>query len=90
MFGVKTLENGVIIKVKVKPNSPKFKIEKRDSRIIIYCKSPPENNEANREIVKELEKLIGRKVKIARGLTSNKKSIIVHNITEKEFKKLIK
>jgi len=89
MFGVKNLQNGIIVKIKVKPNSPEFKIVRKDKRIVINCQSPPENNQANREIIKELEKLTKRKVKIVRGLTSNKKSIIVHNITEKEFEKLI-
>jgi uncharacterized protein (TIGR00251 family) len=89
MFGVKSLQNGIIVKIKVKPNSSEFKIKRRDKRIVIYCQSPPEKNEANREIIRELERLTKKKIKIARGLTSNKKSIIVHNITEKEFEKLI-
>ncbi len=89
MFGIKKLENGIMIKVKVKPNSLKFKIEEKDNRIIIHCKSPPEKNQANREIIEKLEKLTGKKVKIGRGLTSKKKSIIIHNITEKDFREMI-
>lgn len=89
MFGIKILESGIMIKVKVKPNSPEFKIEKKESRIIIHCKSPPENNQANREIIENLERLTNRKVKIGRGMTSKKKSIIIHNITEKEFEEII-
>lgn len=89
MFGVKSLQNGIMVTIKVRPNSPEFKIEKEENRIIINCQSPPENNEANREIIKELKKLTGKKIKIIRGLTSKKKSIIIHNITEKEFEELV-
>ena len=79
----------IIVELKVKPNSPKFKIEKKNNQIIIYCKSPPEQNKANREIIKELKKLTGCQVEITSGLTSKKKKIIIHNITEKELEELV-
>ncbi|MBD3155124.1 MAG: hypothetical protein GF368_00530 [Candidatus Aenigmarchaeota archaeon] len=89
MSEIKPLQNGIMVTIKVKPNSPKFKIEREKNRIIVNCQSPPEDNQANKEIIKELENLTRRKVKIVRGLTSKKKSIIIHNITEKEFEELI-
>ena len=79
----------MLLNAKVKPNSPKFKIEKKDNQIIIYCKSPPEQNKANIEIIKELEKLTKQEVRIIKGLTSKKKSIIIHNITERELNELV-
>ena len=47
---------------------------------IIYCKSSPERNKANREIIKELEKLTGCQVRIVGGLTSKKKRIVIDGI----------
>jgi len=78
-----------VIEAKIKPNSSRFKVEKKDG-YIIYCKSSPEQNKANQEIIKELEKLTKTRVKIIRGLTSKKKNILLYNITEEEFEKMIK
>ena len=90
MSEMKKIENGLIIQVKVKPNSPKFKIEKKNGDIIIHCKSPPEDNKANREIIKKLKKTTNQEVGIVKGLTSKKKSILLYNIGEEEFEKMIK
>jgi len=79
----------MLLNAKIKPNSPKFKIEKKNNQIIIYCKSPPEQNKANIEIIKELQKLTKQEVRIIKGLTSKKKSILIHNITESDFEKLV-
>ena len=80
----------LFLEVKVKPNSPRFKIEKKTNQIIIYCKSPPEHNKANIEIIKELEKLTKQEVRIFKGLTSKKKNILIPNITEEDFEKMMK
>ena len=77
MSEIKKIGNGLTIEVKVKPNSPKFKIEKKNGNIIIHCKSLPEDNKANREIIKRLERLTNREVRIVKGLTSKKKSIVI-------------
>ncbi len=79
----------MLLNARIKPNSPKFKIEKKNNQIIIYCKSPPENNRANQEIVKELQKLTKQEVRIIKGLTSKKKSIIIYNITKRELNELV-
>ena len=84
-----SLTKELIIQVKVKPNSPKFKIEKKNGDIIIYCKSLPEDNKANREIIKELKKLTNQEVKIIKGLTLKKKSIVIYNMEKEEFEKMI-
>ena len=88
MFNIKKVRDGVILSVKVKPNSPKFFIES-NSNIIIHCKSSPKQNKANIEIIKELERLFKTRVEIISGLTSKKKSILIHNITKQEVKKMI-
>jgi len=89
MSEIKKIQDKLIIEVKVKPNSPEFKIERKNRSIIIYCKSSPEDNKANREIIKELKKLTNKEVRIVKGLTSKKKSIVIYNIGKGEFEKLI-
>ena len=63
----------MIIKVKVKPNSKEFKIKEGDVWEI-SLKSPPENNEANIELIKQMTKRYG-KCKIIRGQRSKVKML---------------
>jgi len=80
---LKNFKDGILIVAKIKPNSPKFSI-KKNGQIIITCKSLPEKNKANGEIIKELEKIFNREVEILFGAKSNRKTILIHNIDEKE------
>ncbi|MBR9682897.1 MAG: DUF167 domain-containing protein [Candidatus Aenigmarchaeota archaeon] len=62
----------MLVEAKVHTNSKKFKLEIDGNTLIIHTKSPPENNKANSEIVKELTRRYGS-CKIVRGKTSKKK-----------------
>ena len=72
----------MILKIKVKPNSRKQEIEEKPDLLIISLKSPPENNQANIELIKILAKhfdLDAKKIKILKGKTSRNKIIEVKN-----------
>jgi len=62
----------LIISAKVHANSKEFKIEKKGDVLEIYVRSPPEDNKANLEIIKELTKKYGS-CRIIRGAKSKKK-----------------
>ncbi len=79
----------IILNVRVKPNSSKFSVDV-SNEIVISCKSPPKNNKANIEIVKQLKRLLKRGVTIESGLKSKKKRIKIHNITMQELMGLLK
>ena len=64
-----------MIKVKVKPSSGKQSIEKKEGFYLINVKSKPENNKANIEVIKLLERYFKKPVKIKSGLTSRNKVI---------------
>ena len=64
-----------MIKIKVKPNSGKQSIEKKGEIYLINVKSPAENNKANIEVIKMLERYFKKSVKIKSGLTSRNKII---------------
>ena len=65
----------MIIQTKIKPNAKKFEIKKTDNTTwTISVKSAPENNAANREIIKELSKTY-KLVRIIKGLHSRNKII---------------
>ncbi|HDD45899.1 MAG TPA: DUF167 domain-containing protein [Candidatus Aenigmarchaeota archaeon] len=64
-----------VIKVVVKPNASKFAIKKKDNYYIVSVKSVAENGKANMELIRELRKFFGRRVRIIRGVKSRKKII---------------
>ncbi len=85
---LKQTDRGVIITIEVIPNSRSTEIpagynEWRKS-IVVRVKSPPSRGKANSEIVKEMEKLFGRKVEIIRGATSSNKQVIVYSASVDE------
>jgi len=88
---MKQTENGVLIALRVKPGSGKFSISSREDFLEIRTKSPAEDNKANQEIVKELSRLFGRKVRIIRGLKSRRKEIFVEGASQADasFQKYI-
>lgn len=65
----------MIIKAKIKTGKDKFSITEGDVWLI-NVKSRPENNEANKEIIKELSKRYSS-VRIIKGLKSKEKLIEV-------------
>ena len=64
-----------MIKVKVKLSSGKQSIEKKEGFYLINVKSKPENNKANIEMIKLLDRYFKKSVKIKSGLTSRNKVI---------------
>ncbi|MCD6398821.1 MAG: YggU family protein [Candidatus Aenigmarchaeota archaeon] len=72
----------MLIKIKVKPNSGKFKISlERDLNgpyLRVWLKSQPEKGKANKELLKELKKVFGE-VEIVSGASSREKYIKVSN-----------
>ena len=66
--------------VHVKPNSREFRVEKiSDKERIVYVRSPPKKGLANKELVKELKRLLKRNVTIVSGFTSRTKVIEIRD-----------
>ena len=64
------------IKLKVKPNSKKTEIlRKENNEIVLAVKSHAENNKANLEIIKFFAKELKTKIRIVKGLKSRNKII---------------
>jgi len=66
-----------MIKVKVKPNSGKQSVEKVGDVYMVNVKSPAENNKANIEMIKLLEKHFKKSVKIKSGFRGRNKIVEV-------------
>lgn len=62
--------------IKVKLNSGEQSVEKKkESFLLVYLKSPPENNKANLELIKILKKYFGRDIRIKSGFKSKNKVV---------------
>ncbi len=67
-------KDGVILTIFVKPNSTKFKVEMDGTEIVVYSTEEPVKGKVNKEIIKELSKLLHAKVELASGATSRTKT----------------
>jgi uncharacterized protein (TIGR00251 family) len=83
-------KDGVIITIFVKPNSPKFSIELDSNEIIVHCTEEPVKGKVNKEIIKEFSKLLHAKAKLASGVTSRQKQLVVQGLTRRQAEQLLK
>lgn len=81
-------KDGVIIEIQVKPKSKNFRIQVNDE-LVIFCRQQPVKGKVNRELVKELSKIFGRKVEIVSGLQSKVKKIFLRKIDEEDVSKIL-
>ncbi len=93
MIKIRETEDGIIIPVKIQPNSSKEKVMgEYAEKLKIAVTSPPEKGKANKAIVKALTKWLNIKtsdIQIVSGEKSKDKEIFVRNITEKDVYKLV-
>jgi uncharacterized protein (TIGR00251 family) len=83
-------KNGVTLKVFVKPNSPKFKIEFNGDEIVVYSTEEPVKGKVNKEIIKELTKLLHTKVELVSGATCRQKQFFVNEMDKLQAEQLLK
>lgn len=65
-----------LLKIIVKPNSPKSEITAVDearNALRVSIKAPPDKGKANKEVIKFFSKLLKKKVEIVSGLKSKEK-----------------
>jgi len=86
---IKEANGGVILSIFVKPNSAKFKIELDGDEVVVYATEAPEKGKVNREIIKELTKLLHVQVELVSGFTSRQKQFIVKGIDKQQLEKVL-
>ena len=79
---------GVVLEIKVKPKSNKFKIQLNDE-ITVFCRETPVKGRANRTVEKELTRLFKRKVAIVSGFTSRKKRVLIEKTSVEEVERVL-
>jgi len=79
---------GIIISIKVITNSKEFKIRIIDkNEIRVYCKSKPENNRVNLEVVTMFSRLFNSKVSIISGIRSKNKKLLLKGVSSDLLKR---
>ena len=89
-MSISETKDGVIITVFVKPNSPKFSVEIEGDEIIVHSTEEPVKGKVNKEIIKELSKILHVKVEFASGLTSKQKQLFVKGLDKQQIEQLLK
>jgi uncharacterized protein (TIGR00251 family) len=77
--------DGLILSVRVRPNSGRFAIYKKDDDAVLELTSPAMEGRANQEIMREIPRLLRCEVRILRGAKSKRKLLLLKGITEEEL-----
>ncbi len=93
MVKIKEMEDGIVVSVKVQPNSSRNRVvgEYAD-QIKIAVTVAPEKGKANKAVIKLFAKWLGIKsldIQIISGETSSDKELFIRNITEEDLNKLV-
>lgn len=79
----------MIVEITASPGSKRFSLSVRDGRVRAGLRSAAERNRANLELIKELESLTGRPVRILSGLSSRRKRVEI-GMSEAEWKEFLR
>jgi len=76
---------GVLLEVRVKPNSKRFALYEKEGRFVLEVTSPPRKGRANLEIVRELKRRFGEEVEIVKGFKKRDKVILIKNLRKEDL-----
>jgi len=82
-------EDGVVLEVFVRPRAKNFRIVADGDEIVIFCEEEPIKGKVNKEIVRELSKLLHRKVELLSGFTSKQKRLLIRDAGKSEIERVL-
>ncbi len=82
-------KDGLLLEVFVKSNNQKFEVVVEEDDLVVRCTEEPERGKANREIIKELSKLLRAEVEVVRGATSRQKMLLIKGAKKAEIEKIL-
>ena len=93
MINIREVENGIVVSVKVQPNASRDRVVgEHGDQLKIAVTVAPEKGKANKSVIKVLSRLLGVKssdIEILSGETSRDKKVLIRNISEEEFNRVI-
>ncbi len=81
---------GVLLRVYVKPRSANFDIRFDGDEIVAFCRENPVQGRVNKEIVKELTKLLRMQIQLVSGATSKQKVFLIANAKKDQVERALK
>jgi uncharacterized protein (TIGR00251 family) len=60
-----------------------------EENLLVFCRNAPEKGKVNKELIKELAKLLKREVMMISGFTSKEKIILVKDTKPEELEQLL-
>lgn len=82
-------KEGSTIEVFVKPKSREFKITVEADEIVVFCTEEPVKGRVNKELVKELSRLLKKRVELISGFASKKKRLLIKGISRSEVEAVL-
>lgn len=86
---IKETEKGLILDVYVKPRSKEFKVVVEGDEVVVRCLEEPVGGRVNRELVKELSRFFGKRVKLVSGFSSRQKRLLVRDAVKSEVERAL-
>ena len=87
---IKETEKGLILNVYVKPRSKKFGIRVEEDEVVVNCLEEPVEGKVNKELVKKLSGLFGKKVELVSGFSSRHKTLIVQDAQKSDIERALR
>ncbi|MBU1197676.1 DUF167 domain-containing protein [Candidatus Micrarchaeota archaeon] len=70
--------------IRVVPNAKRFSVAAFENGLKVWLRSPPTNERANRELLHELEKRSGARVRLIRGAQTRKKAVQFEGMSDED------
>lgn len=86
---IKETEKGLILDVYVKPRSKEFEVVVEGDEVVVRCRKEPVGGRVNRELVKELSRLFGKRVELVSGSSSRQKRLLVKDAVKSEVERAL-
>jgi uncharacterized protein (TIGR00251 family) len=80
---------GTVVDVYARPKSKQFHVKCVDDGLLVLCREPPVMGRANKELMKGLSKLFGKRVEILSGVTSRRKRVLIRAASPEEVKEIL-
>jgi len=83
------VSDGVVVSVFVKPNSKRFELRVEGDELVVLCRESPVKGRVNKELIKELSKVLKKRVEVVAGFTSRQKKVLIRGISMEEANSIL-
>jgi hypothetical protein len=81
--------DGVLLDVSVKPNAKKFEIQLDCDTVLVLVPEAPVKGKVNKELLKRLSKLFGKRVELVSGFSSREKKFVIYDIDVQDVERIL-